>query len=141
MISPYSGLSNNQWSDVTNKLVEEHPLSTKEIVDAVLNSWKSIFDSKLGTKGLRIGTDIFPKPQIMGSLLHEFMPLELASKHPNDWRGDTNASDKDLVYVPDDSFSIEVKTSSSPKNIYGNRSYAQGTGKNKKVKSGYYPCS
>jgi hypothetical protein len=138
MTSPYSGLSNNQWSGVTKKLVKDHPLSEKEIVDAVLDSWKSIFDSKLGTKGFHIGKDIFPKPQIMGFLLHELIPLELASKHPNDWRGDTNASDKDLVYVRDDSLSIEVKTSSDPKHIFGNRSYAQGTGKSKKGKSGYY---
>ena len=35
---------------------------------------------------------------------------------------------------------FEIKTSSSPRNIFGNRSYAQKgtTGKTKKSKSGYY---
>ena len=138
MSSPYSGLSASHWLRVTQEIVEKHPLSTEEIVDAVLDSWQSILDSRLGTKGFRIGKDIFPKPQIMGFLLHELIPLELAAKHPNSWRGDTSASDKDLVYIPDDSFSIEVKTSSAPNRIFGNRSYAQGTSKGKKGKSGYY---
>ncbi|MBD1936757.1 ScaI family restriction endonuclease [Microcoleus sp. FACHB-68] len=138
MNSPYSGLSVSEWLRVTQEIVERHPLSAEEIVDAVLASWESILDSRLGTKGFRIGKDIFPKPQIMGFLLHELIPLELAAKHPNNWRGDTSSSDKDLVYIPDDSFSIEVKTSSDPKHIYGNRSYAQGASKGKKGKSGYY---
>jgi len=42
------------------------------------------------------------------------------------------------VYIPDDNYSIEVKTSSNPKHIYGNRSYAQSTSKGKKAKSGFY---
>lgn len=138
MNSPYLGLSVDKWVSVTQEIVDTHPLSTEEIVDAVLASWQSIFDSRLGTKGFQIGKDIFPKPQIMGFLLHELIPLELAAKHPNNWRGDTNATDKDLVYIPDDSFSVEVKTSSDPNHIFGNRSYAQGTSKGKKGKSGYY---
>jgi hypothetical protein len=138
MDSPYLGLSVNEWLRVTQEIVERHPLSVDEIVDAVLASWQSIFNSRLGTKGFQIGKDIFPKPQIMGFLLHELIPLELAANHPNSWRGDTSASDKDLVYIPDDSFSVEVKTSSDPNHIYGNRSYAQGSSKSKKGKSGYY---
>lgn len=138
MDSPYLGLSEKEWLSVTQEIVYRHPLSTEEIVDAVLASWQSIFDSRLGTKGFQIGQDIFPKPQIMGFLLHELIPLELAAKHPDNWRGDTNAADKDLVYIPDDSYSVEVKTSSDPNHIFGNRSYAQGTSKGKKGKSGYY---
>jgi hypothetical protein len=65
----------------------------------------------------RIGRDIFPKPQIMGFLLHELIPLELKAKYPDLWRGDISRSDKDIVYIPDDFFSIEVKTSSDPRHI------------------------
>lgn len=43
-----------------------------------------------------------------------------------------------MVFIPDDRFSIEIKTSSSPRNIYGNRSYAQTGQPPKKSKSGYY---
>lgn len=92
----------------------------------------------MGSKGFRIGKEIFPKPQIMGFFLHELIPLELKGRYPSQWRGEISASDKDIVYIPDVKFSIEVKTSSNPSHIYGNRSYAQSTTKGKKAKSGYY---
>jgi hypothetical protein len=38
-----------------------------------------------------------------------------------------------LVYWPDESFSIEVKISSNPRHIYGNRSYAQKTRRGEKL--------
>jgi hypothetical protein len=138
MNSPYTDVSPSNWLSITQELVERHPLSVEEIVDVVLTSWQSIFNSRLGTKGFRIGRDIFPKPQIMGFLLHELIPLELKAKYPDLWRGDISASDKDIVYIPDDVFSLEVKTSSDPKHIYGNRSYAQNSSNSKKAKSGYY---
>lgn len=136
--SPYHRLPVKRWRDVTNRLVSEHPLDTQELVEIVLASWESIFASRLGTQGFHIGRDIFPKPQIMGFLLHELIPLELAARYPERWRGEISASDKDIVHIPDDRFSIEVKTSSNPQHIFGNRSYAQGTTRGKKAKSGYY---
>ena len=62
----------------------------------------------------------------------------MAAKNPNLWRIEKEASDKDIVHIPDDYYSIEIKTSSNPKHIFGNRSYAQDTQKGKKSKSGYY---
>lgn len=138
MISPYADLPVEKWKKLTIKLIEEHPLSTEEIVDVVVSSWKSIFDSTMGTKGFKIGKDIFPKPQIMGFLLHELIPLELQARYPEKWRGDKSGAEKDLVYIPDDRYSVEVKTSSNPAHIYGNRSYAQDFTDKKKTKSGYY---
>ena len=88
MPSPYRGLKPNRWLEITKKLLDNHPLAQDEIVDVVLSVWKSIFDSKMGTKGFRIGKDIFPKPQIMGFFLHELIPLELAARYPNKWRGE-----------------------------------------------------
>lgn len=138
MTSPYKNVASKQWAKVTKILIHKHPLTTDEIVEIVLASWKSIFASKLGTKGFQIGKDIFPKPQIMGFFLHELIPLELSARYPSIWRGEQDASDKDVVYIPDDYYSIEVKTSSNPNHIYGNRSYAQKSAKGKKAKSGYY---
>jgi len=138
MTSPYKNLKPSSWLEVTKKLVDEHPLDPGEIVDVVLASWESIFASKMGTKGFHIGKDIFPKPQIMGFFLHELIPLELSVRYPKKWRGERNAFDKDVVYIPNDLYSIEVKTSSNPSHIYGNRSYAQGNTQKKKAKSGYY---
>jgi len=137
--SPYSNLSAENWCQKTDELIEKHPLNTDEIVEVVLRCWNDIFDSKFGEKGFRIGVNIFPKPQIMGFLLHELIPLELASRYPDKWRGETTSADKDVVYVPDAAYSIEIKTSSHPSQIFGNRSYAQkGNSKGKKSKSGYY---
>jgi hypothetical protein len=138
MKSPYKGTASAKWIDITHNLVKAHPLSSKEIVDVVLSTWDSIFESSMGSKGFKIGVDIFPKPQIMGFFLHELIPLELKARYPDLWRTEISPADKDIVYLPDDRYSIELKTSSNPRHIYGNRSYAQDSSKGKKAKSGYY---
>jgi len=138
MTSPYIDADESKWLDITRELVEKHPLSTEELVDVVLSTWESIFNSSLGTAQFHIGEDIFPKPQIMGFFLHELIPLELTARYPKQWRGEKVAADKDVVYEPDSTYSIEIKTSSNPKHIFGNRSYAQATTDGKKSKDGYY---
>ena len=138
MTSPYDGKPSIKWESITKELIGEHPLEMKELRDIVFGCWTSIFESKFGASGFRIGADIFPKPQIMGFLLHELIPLELANRYPKKWRGEESAGDKDIVYVPEDLYSIEVKTSSNPSQIFGNRSYAQASTAGKKSKSGYY---
>jgi hypothetical protein len=135
--SPYENQPIKSWLKITKKIVRRHPLSTEEIVQIALASWHSIFDSKIGNTFI-IGKDIFPKPQIMGFFLHELITLTLAKRYPDKWRKEETASEKDLIYIPDDTFSVEIKTSSSAKNIYGNRSYAQEANSVKKSKSGYY---
>jgi hypothetical protein len=138
MVSPYNSQPPKKWPDITRRLIEKHPLKPAELADVVLTVWDSIFASKMGTKGFHIGKDIFPKPQIMGFFLHELIPLELAARYPKKWRGEKSSSDKDIVCIQDDQFSIEVKTSSNPSHIFGNRSYAQETSRDKKSKTGYY---
>ena len=127
-----------KWLRVTKRLVASHPLDPKTIVDLVLESWVDIFASKIGNIPFRIGKDIFPKPQIMGFLLHELIPLKLELQDPQKWCHERTAKDKDIIYLPDEGYSVEIKTSSDPKSIFGNRSYAQKTEGNKKAKSGYY---
>lgn len=136
--SPYDGLPEERWLEKTQELADQHPLNMDKIVEVVLDVWEGIFQSSLGSKAFKIGRDIFPKPQIMAFFLHALIPLELATLYPDLWRGDTDPEDKDLVYIPDVSLSIEIKTSSSSNNIYGNRSYAQKPISAKKSKSGYY---
>jgi len=138
MKSPYENIAPANWNRTTLNLIKNHPLSNYEIVDFVLNVWNSIFQSTMGSKGFKVGIQIFPKPQIMGFFLHELIPLELSARYPKFWRPETCSSDKDIVYIPDDNYSIELKTSSNARHIYGNRSYAQDTTKGKKAKSGYY---
>lgn len=66
----------------TKEIISAHPLKAAELVEVVTRAWSDIFDSSFGPKGFKIGKDIFPKPQIMGFLLHELIPLELASCAP-----------------------------------------------------------
>lgn len=138
MPSPYYNKPVTEWRAITDRLIAAHPLDPDELVEVVLATWESIFRSNLGTLGFHIGRDIFPKPQIMGFFLHELIPLELASRYPKEWRGELTGGDKDIVYIPDDNYSIEVKTSSNPRHIFGNRSYAQASNNGKKAKDGYY---
>jgi hypothetical protein len=138
MASPYDGLIPSAWAAKTRKLVRSHPLSTDEIVEVVLASWRAIFESKIGPKGFQIGHDITPKPQIMGFFLHELVPLEFARRYPNQWSPERTAGDKDMVCLLDARYSIELKTSSHASQVFGNRSYAQKRESSKKSKSGYY---
>lgn len=147
MPSPYEGIPKEEWAKKTTELIEKLPLTKDEIVDVVLSSWKQIMASSFGNKSYRIGKDILPSPQVMGSLLHAMIPLELASKKPGKWRVDAAKHEKDLVCVQDTSLSIEIKTSSHKDKIAGNRSYSQEqaatkdkpkSDKPQKEKSGYY---
>jgi hypothetical protein len=136
--SPYAGLAIDKWEAKTRELIDLHPLGANLLYDLVLHTWNDLFESKIGSKPFQIGKDLFPQPQIMGFFLHELIPLQLESEYPAIWRRNAIASEKDLVYIPDDTFSIEIKTSSSSRSIYGNRSYAQVGQSSRKAKSGYY---
>ena len=136
--SPYEGHPEADWKAITEDLVKAHPLFGDEIRTMVTTAWDDIFKSQIGSKGLKIGVDIFPSGQVMGSLLHELIPREFADAHPTLWRPEDAPSDKDLVFIPDDKFSIELKTSSDPSQIRGNKSFAQTATTAKKLKDGYY---
>jgi hypothetical protein len=139
IFSPYHKLPTAKWQKKTQELIESHPLSITELVDVVLQSWKAIFESKIGPHEFQIGKQLFPVPQIMGFFLHELIALELTARHEGEWRGDQTADEKDLVYILDAKFSIEIKTSSHKTKVFGNRSYAQAATTDwKKSKSGYY---
>lgn len=126
------------WQAKTLELIAMHPLDSSELYQIVLQVWADIFRSEIGSKPFRIGIELFPSPQIMGFFLHELIPLELEQRYPALWQRNQTSEEKDLIYLPDDTFSVEIKTSSSTRNIYGNRSYAQIGAVSKKRKSGYY---
>jgi ScaI restriction endonuclease len=139
--SPYVGAAVGKWPSITAKLIEEHPLGTDEILESVLTAWTELHATQIGSRKLQIGKNIFPNPQIIGFLLHELIPVELAARHPEEWRREKEKGEKDLVYIPDARFSVEIKTSSHASQIFGNRSYAQqsSTGESSsKAKSGYF---
>lgn len=136
--SPYENKDKAGWLAITDKLVSEHPLKEEDLVSMILSAWNNIFDTSIGKHNLRIGQHIFPKPQVIGALLHELIPAELSATFPEEWRGEQNSGDKDIVCIFDDFYSIELKTSSNPTKIFGNRSYAQMPTNGKKGKDGFY---
>ena len=136
--SPYDGHRVEDWKAITEDLVKAHPLFADEIRTLVTDGWNEVFESRIGSKGLRIGIDITLKGQALGALLHELIPREFADAHPTLWRPEETATDKDLVFIPDDNFSIELKTSSDPNQIRGNKSYVEPPVPGKKLKDGYY---
>ncbi len=135
-MSPYDNLDKSKWMSVTQDLIDKHPIKEDDLVDVILSAWENIFKSNFGSH--RIGVTIFPKPQIIGAILHELIPAEIEARYPGEFRGEETADNKDIVCIYDDFFSIELKTSSNPTKIFANRSYAQRPTQGKKSKDGYY---
>lgn len=135
---PYEGKIESEWRGVTEELIKDFPLNMKVIKDVVLESWNEIFTITNIKKDFRIGETIFPKPQMMGFFLEEMITQKIHKLFPENWIPDRTGYSKDLENLKDTKYSIEIKTSSSPKNIYGNRSYGQKGESSKKSKDGYY---
>ena len=133
--SPYTN-ERDSWRATTEKLVSKFPLSKDYLVNTVLSCWKRILNIEL-EEGLPV-RKIKPQPQMMGFFLHALFAHHLAVDDPENWRPEKSPSDKDVVNTKDINFSFEIKTSSDPNHIYGNRSYAQAGNSSKKTKSGYY---
>lgn len=136
--SPFNGQPSEKWVSITKNLLDNYPIGMNELAGICLASWEDIFHSGIGPESFRIGKDLFPRPQVMGFFLHELIPLKLHTKYPDLWIKDNEVAEKDVVYLPDSRYSMEIKTSSSPDKIFGNRSYAQEAETSKKDKSGYY---
>ncbi len=123
MQSPYINKPTSEWQLITKELVSQIPLNTDDIVNIVLQSWECIFQSEICE--LKIGKDIFPTPQMMGNFLETAIAANLSKKYPNIWKHGKEKDEKDIVCLTNQDYSIEVKTSSSSNQIFGNRSYAQ----------------
>ncbi|MCL2089189.1 MAG: ScaI family restriction endonuclease [Oscillospiraceae bacterium] len=132
-MDPYKDKKIESWLSITEHLVSIHPL-TPVIPDLCLRSWQSLLNGKINTYlNLKI-KEMNLSPQATSALLHDVI-TEYVEKNVNGFRKGIG-SEKDIVCEYDDSFSIELKTSSSDKNIFGNRSYAKSD--SGKSKSGYY---
>ena len=137
--TPYEGHSPSEWLDITRGIIAEHPIKKEEIVQVVLTAWDELHATHIGSRRLQIGVHLFPNPQIIGFFLHEIIPVLIAENHPGEWRREKDKTDKDLVCIGNPKYSAEIKTSSHPSAIFGNRSYAQAsTPGARKGKSGYF---
>jgi restriction endonuclease len=135
---PYEGVEESKWKDITERLINEFPIKMETIRDIVLDSWNEIFTISNATRDFAIGETIFPKPQILGFFLEEIVTQKIYKLDSETWLPDPTGYSKDLVNTKEPKYSMEIKTSSSSKNIYGNRSYAQQGKSSKKSKDGYY---
>lgn len=135
---PYEGIEEQHWENVTVDLINKFPIPMDVIKEIVLDSWNEIFTITNSSHDFAIGKTIFPKPQILGFFLEEIITQKIHRLDPETWVPDPTGYSKDLENVVAPEFSVEIKTSSSLKNIYGNRSYGQRGFSAKESKDGYY---
>ena len=136
--SPYSDCPENEWQNITEELVNKFPLLREEIVRVVMESWSDLYNSSFGQGKLIVGQDIFLPAQATGVILEKLISCRLAKQYPGIWSGGSKKNHKDVVNITDGKFSFEIKTSSHPTGVYGNRSTGNRSDKSQKIRTGYY---
>jgi hypothetical protein len=141
--SPYSGKPEKSWPAITRKLVAAHPLKMGDLLDAAEMTWARVWQSTVGRGRTSIPLAELRVPAtIVGYFFEVLLARELSVRYPKSWAGSQSKEQKDLVYIPDSTFSVEIKASGQRGlKIYGNRSYGQKSENEllvKKEKSGYY---
>lgn len=127
---PFSGLTQNdkniaKYNEILSKLIEDHPLTIEQVVEACFRGWNSLLRSSISEADLRFDRDIFVDGRVIGNLLHFLVPYHLSREHGG-WRKEQAKIDKDVVYIQDSRYSFEMKGTITGGNaVYGNRSYAQ----------------
>lgn len=122
---------------VTLNKIKELPIPITEIPEIVIDSWNEVFEISNPSKSFSIGTNVFPKPQMMGFFLEILIGKKFEQKS-KDWLFDPTGYSKDLTNTKNEELSIEIKTSSNKSHIYGNRSYANPGATSKKSKNSFY---
>ncbi|MCP1535693.1 ScaI family restriction endonuclease [Methylorubrum extorquens] len=142
MPSPYEGSPETEWKNITQRLIEAHPLQISQIRDVALLSWQNLWDTRIGSGKTSISIrEANPPATVIGYFFERLFARQLEIATSGAWRGG-RGNDKDLVFESDQAFSIEMKGSGQlGLKIFGNRSYGQALSSSdlaKKDKSGYY---
>lgn len=143
MVSPYAGLSQEHWLNKTQELVSTHPLTLEMIRETAIQCWQVLWQTTVGEGELAIRLyDLDVPAPVVGYFFERLFAKNLEIKAPQLWRGGRGKDEKDIIYIPDNFYSIEIKTSGQlGLKIFGNRSYGQESNNPeliKKEKSGYY---
>ena len=110
--SPYSEKPESSWLNITQQLVNSHPLKSTELLDAATTAWAMLWQTTVGSGSISVKLSELRVPAtIVGYFFEVLLARELERRAPTLWRGNLSKEDKDLVYVPDSAFSIEIKTS------------------------------
>ncbi|HUY34190.1 MAG TPA: ScaI family restriction endonuclease [Pirellulales bacterium] len=141
--SPYQGKPEAQWANVTRQLLARHPLKPETILDVATAAWQDLWHTTVGAGRAKLPLVELSIPStVVGYFFEVIFAKELESRFRGQWRGHRAKDDKDLVYLPDVTLSVEIKTSGQTGfKVYGNRSYGQELQNQlsgKKQKSGYY---
>lgn len=143
-MSLYNSLPIEQWREKTDELVEQYPLSLDEIRFAATRAWDLLWQTTIGKGEAAIRlTELDVPATIVGYFFEKLLAKELESQHSGEWRGSQSKNEMDLVYLPNDRHSTEIKSSGQPgTKVYGNRSYGKAPRsadlETKPEKSGYY---
>jgi hypothetical protein len=142
--SPYEGVPIEEWSSVTQRLVNEHPLSPDVITEIALETWRRLWKTRLGDgESILLLSDLQVPATVVGYFFERLFAKALSDRYPDVWRGQSAKDEKDLVCITDRAFDTEIKSSGQlGDKIYGNRSYGKkGVDEaleSKPEKSGYY---
>jgi hypothetical protein len=110
--SPYAGQPDNKRKQITERLIAGHPLKADVIREVALDAWKKVWDTTIGSGATAIRlTDLDVPATVIGYFLEVLFAREMQARFPTDWRGSRNKDEKDLVYIPEPSLSVEMKTS------------------------------
>jgi hypothetical protein len=143
MSSPYTGRPESTWLGITKRLIRNHPLKPAELLDAATTAWTTLWQTTVGAGPIAVKlSDLRDPATVVGYFFEILLARELERRAPASWRGNQSKDEKDLVYVPNTDYSVEIKTSGQAGlKVYGNRSYGQKAGNEalvKKEKSGFY---
>lgn len=137
LTSPYTDYPEKEWLKITQQLVNNFPLSRDNLIFLVESAWEELFSSSFGSSQLKIGQDIFLPAQATGVILEKLIAVILTNSYSG-WRGGKTKQEKDIIYINDNCYSFEIKTSSSKNGLYGNRSTGHRSSDRTKYRTGYY---
>ncbi len=141
--SHYAGKPEKSWAAITRRLVARHPLELDELREVALIAWRTLWETTVGSGETSVRlTELRVPGTIVGYFFEVLFARELTRRYPEEWRCSQSKDEKDHVYLPDPSLSVEIKASGQAGyKVYGNRSYGQKSENAllvKKEKSGFY---
>jgi hypothetical protein len=112
----------------------EFPIETEQLVRCVQDAWDDLLKTQIAGR-LCIGVDFELPAQAIGVILEKLITFRVAETGP--WRGQSCKSEKDVVHTVDLQKSFEIKTSSSSRGIYGNKSTKSAAQHKSKDRDGF----